>query len=96
MTEPGRWNVIIPFSSPQFAAECADRIKEEFGLVPRVEAAPGERQVKAVEWDARRWYVVVTTHYEEGGPLVRVIYDPDRSGLVVYESLEEFERARDG
>jgi hypothetical protein len=55
----------------------------------------GGPRIRDIEWEAHRWHVIVTTHYDEGDPDVRVIYDPDRSGLVVYESLEEFEAARD-
>ena len=45
--------------------------------------------------DPHRWYVDIRITLEDGTDIHRVIFDPDRSGLVVYESLDEFEQARD-
>jgi len=44
---------------------------------------------------AHRWYVIVRITLPDGSTAERVIYDPDRSGLVVYDSREAFEAARD-
>jgi hypothetical protein len=49
-----------------------------------------------IDIDAHRWYVVIRITLEDGTDMHRVIYDPDRSGLVIYDSVAEFEAARDG
>jgi hypothetical protein len=48
-----------------------------------------------VDIEPHRWYVDIRITLEDGTDVHRVIYDPDRSGLVVYESLQDFEQARD-
>jgi hypothetical protein len=47
------------------------------------------------EIDAHRWYVIVRITLPDGSTAERVIYDPDQSGLVVYDSREAFEAVRD-
>jgi len=47
-----------------------------------------------VEINAHRWYVILRITLPDGSTAERVVCDPDQSGLVVYESREAFEEAR--
>ena len=47
-----------------------------------------------IEIDAHRWYVTLRLTLPDGSTAERYIYDPDRSGLVVYDDPAAFEAAR--
>jgi hypothetical protein len=54
---------------------------------------PEVLQGTQVEIDAHRWYVVLRITLPDGTAAERCIADPDRSGLVVYDSYEQYEAA---
>ena len=47
-------------------------------------------QCTQVEIDPHRWYVVLKITLPDGTTAERCIADPDGSGLVVYESRDEY------